>query len=50
MEIIKVEENKNEYMKILLEADPDENIVNKYQKTVTYMLEKKMEKQYVFAL
>lgn len=30
MKISKVEENKTEYMKILLEADPDENIVNQY--------------------
>ena len=30
MEIRKIEENKNEYMEILLEADPDESIVNKY--------------------
>ena len=30
MEIKKVKDNKEQYMKLLLEADPDENIVNKY--------------------
>lgn len=30
MEIRKIEKNKTEYMKILLEADPDESIVNQY--------------------
>ena len=30
MKIKKIEDNKQEYMNILLEADPDENIVSKY--------------------
>jgi ribosomal protein S18 acetylase RimI-like enzyme len=30
MEIKKVKDNKKQYMNLLLEADPDENIVNKY--------------------
>ena len=30
MEIRKIENNKSEYMGILLEADPDESVVNKY--------------------
>ena len=30
MKIIKVEENKNKYIKLLLEADPEEKIVEKY--------------------
>lgn len=30
VEIRKIENNKNEYMELLLEADPDKDIVNKY--------------------
>lgn len=32
MEIRKIENDKSKYMKLLLEADPDEEIVNKYLK------------------
>lgn len=44
LQIIKVEDNKEDYMELLLEADPDENVVNKYIQTGDLYVIKSEEK------